>query len=105
MTTEHPSGGPELRSLILGGRWPLIKQRDLEIDRAPIGYLRFDAQCQVVDWNTGAQRMFGFRKSEMIGIGPPFEKFVPRDFWPEAEKLIDRLQRGDMAANSVNDNL
>jgi PAS domain S-box-containing protein len=89
----------------LGAIQAQISQRELEIERAPIGYLRLDPQCRIVAWNGAAERMFGFCRMETLGMGPPFEQLLPKEFWPDAEKLIDRIEHGDMSANSVNENL
>jgi len=44
----------------------------------PLGYLLFDAHFRIVDWNPAAERLFGYRKDEMIGLNPSNASFLPR---------------------------
>jgi PAS domain S-box-containing protein len=44
-------------------------------------------------WNAGAQRLFGYRPSEIIG--QPIYKIVPPDRRQEEEEIVSRLSRGE----------
>jgi two-component system, cell cycle sensor histidine kinase and response regulator CckA len=83
----------------------VLQRLQLQIRRMPLAYMLFDAELRVVEWNPAAERMFGYRKEEIVGMGPPFEKIVPRAFWPQAEAILLRIRAGDMTAHSSNDNL
>jgi PAS domain S-box-containing protein len=47
----------------------------------------------VTSWNRGAQRMFGFEASEMIGHS--IRKLIPRDLHGEEDDVLARLRRGE----------
>jgi PAS domain S-box-containing protein len=83
----------------------LLARLQLQFGRMPLAYVQFDADLRVTDWNPAAERIFGFPKDEVLGMGPPYEKIVPITFWPEVEPLLARIKAGDMAAHSVNQNL
>lgn len=83
----------------------LLQQLQLQIARMPLAYMSLDAQFRVIDWNAAAERIFGYSKEEVLGMGPPFEKIVPESFRLQAESILSRVQAGDMTAHSTNDNL
>jgi two-component system cell cycle sensor histidine kinase/response regulator CckA len=83
----------------------LLTRLQLQMDRMPLGCLLTDASFRIVDWNTAAERIFGYTKAEMIGIGPPFEKIVDPGDWPQEQDILRRIRSGDMAAHSVNSNV
>ena len=83
----------------------LLSRLQLHIERMPLAYVLLDAAMHIIDWNSTAERIFGYAKEEMLGTGPPYEKFVPRSFWEKAEEIRSRIRSGDMQAHSVNENL
>ncbi|MBP3954813.1 PAS domain S-box protein [Gemmata sp. G18] len=83
----------------------LLARLQVQFERMPLAYVQFGADLRVTDWNPAAERIFGFRKDEVLGMGPPYERIVPASFRAEAEPLLARIRAGDMAAHSVNLNL
>lgn len=83
----------------------LLAQLRLQIDRMPLGCMLTDADFRIIDWNPAAERIFGYSRQEVLGMGPPFEKILPGGFWPEAEEVLERIRSGDMAANTTSFNL
>ncbi len=83
----------------------LLQQLQLQIERMPLAYMLLDADFRVVDWNPAAERIFGYRKKEVLGMGPPFAKIVPQAFWPQAEAILSRTQDGSLSAHSTNENI
>jgi two-component system, cell cycle sensor histidine kinase and response regulator CckA len=83
----------------------LLARLQLQIERMPLAYLLLDADFRVTDWNAAAERTFGYRRDEVLGMGPPFEKILSPGVWPRCQGIVRRLRAGDMAANAVNDNL
>ncbi len=79
--------------------------RQLQIERTPLAYLLFDSSLRLVDWNPAAERVFGYSKAEVLGMGPPFEKLIPKSQWEHVNKVLTRVCTGDMSAHSVNENL
>ena len=82
----------------------LLQRLQLQIERMPLGYVLFDSDFRVSDWNPAAERIFGYSKAEILGDGPPYARFVPADFWLEGEEIRRRIRTGDMAAYSINEN-
>ncbi len=83
----------------------LLSRLQLHIERMPLAYVLFDADLRIVDWNPTAERILGYSKEEMLGIGPPFEIFVPSSFWATGEEILTRIRAGEMTAHSTNENL
>ena len=83
----------------------LLHRLALQINRMPLAYVLFDSDLRVVDWNPAAERIFGYRKEEVLGMEPPFEKITPQAFWAQVDEILRRIRSGDMSAHSVNDNL
>ena len=77
----------------------------LQIDRTPLAYLLFDGDFRLVDWNTAAERMFGYTREEVLGMMPPFRQILPPSAWPAGEAVLARLRAGDMTAHAINENL
>lgn len=82
-----------------------LSRLQLHIDRLPLAYVLFDANLRIVDWNPTAERIFGYTKEEILGEGPPYEKFVPKSFLEKGNEIFDRVRAGDMEAHSTNQNL
>lgn len=83
----------------------LLARLRLQFERMPLGGLLTDADFRIIDWNSAAERIFGYSKEEVLGMGPPFEKIVPQTWWPQESGILQRIKSGDMMANSVNENL
>ena len=77
----------------------------LQIDRMPLAYLLMDSEFRITEWNSAAERMFGYTREQMLGTGPPFEKIMPASAWPQGREILKRIRAGDMTAHSINENL
>jgi PAS domain S-box-containing protein len=47
----------------------------------------------ITSWNKGAERLFGYTASEIIGL--PISTLIPRDRQEEEEEILERLRRGE----------
>ena len=83
----------------------LLARLQLHIRRMPLAYVLKDADFRIIEWNPTAERIFGYPREEMLGTGPPHERYIPRSFWETGAELLARLRAGDMDAHSVNENL
>jgi two-component system, LuxR family, sensor kinase FixL len=52
-----------------------------------------DLQERIIAWNPAAERMFGYKASEIIG--EPITRIIPSDRLEEEASIIERLQRGE----------
>jgi PAS domain S-box-containing protein len=92
---DGPAASPAERERVL---------RQLQIERTPLAYLLFDSQLRLVDWNPAAERVFGYSREDVLGMGPPFAKIVPKSQWKHLNEILTRVRSGDMSANSVIEN-
>lgn len=83
----------------------LLSRLRLQFERMPLGGMLTDAEFRVIDWNSAAERIFGYSKDEILGMGPPFEKIVSPGWWPEESGILQRIKSGDMTANTVIENV
>jgi two-component system cell cycle sensor histidine kinase/response regulator CckA len=83
----------------------LLTRLQLHIRRMPLAYVLKDADFRIIEWNPSAERMFGYSREEMLGTGPPHERFIPQSFWQKGAELLGRIRAGDMDAHSTNENL
>ncbi|HEY9848221.1 MAG TPA: EAL domain-containing protein [Leptolyngbyaceae cyanobacterium] len=81
----------------------LEKLRQLQIQRMPIGCILTDPKFCFLDWNPAAETIFGFTKQEMLG--KHLSVLVPESGKFQMNNILKRLSQGDMAANSINENL
>jgi two-component system, cell cycle sensor histidine kinase and response regulator CckA len=81
----------------------LLNRLQLYIERMPLAYVLFDRDLRIFDWNTTAERIFGYTKADALGMTP--YDLIPSSFQAETENLLRRIREGDMIAHSVNENL
>ncbi|MFD1511928.1 PAS domain S-box protein [Halomarina rubra] len=104
---EKPPSGPELTLVNLVADWVgnelLRKQRQRElktmtnrisslIDATPLAIIAVDRQRVVTEWNTGAEEMFGYLASEVIGERYPL---VPDEKLDRSERILERSLDGE----------
>lgn len=85
-------------------RLHLLTRLQLQFDRLPLGCLLTNAEFAITDWNAAAQEIFGFSRTEVLGLCPPYSVFTPPQAWP-SEELLRRIRAGDMGVHSVHENL
>jgi PAS domain S-box-containing protein len=79
----------------------LLWQLRLQIERMPLAYILFDRDCRICDWNPAAERIFGYPKEEVLGMGEPYEKLIAPEVLPTLAPLRERLKAGDMSVQWV----
>ena len=61
------------------------------IERAPAAILEVDLDLQVKLWNPAAERIFGWKADEILGVPVPI---IPADHEDEFHGMIDRIREG-----------
>lgn len=77
--------------------------QELLIKRMPIGFILWDTKFRVKQWNLAAQKIFGFSQKEALGKHP-YDFIVPKSAQKQVTDVWKRLLKGDLSANSVNEN-
>ena len=62
------------------------------IEASPISIIARDRDLRIVTWNTAAERMFGWKEQDVLGLVMPS---VPPDREEEAMAMRQQLQRGE----------
>lgn len=91
----HTTGLTDHSGHILDGK----RQLALSVDRMPLGYIVWDADFRVLEWNPAAEKIFGWSRAEAMG------KHAGKLMLPGAESPPEcmgrALQRGDKTTLSV----
>jgi two-component system cell cycle sensor histidine kinase/response regulator CckA len=80
-----------------------LQQLRLHIDRMPLGYVLWDRDFRVTEWNPSAERIFGYSREEALGRAA--WDIVPDEARPAVEKVWVELLAGNMSSHSINDNV
>lgn len=73
------------------------------INRMPLGYIAWDTDFTVTEWNPAAEQIFGYSATEAIGKHA-FDLIIPPEARPVIEQFWLRLMTGEEARFSSNDN-
>jgi PAS domain S-box-containing protein len=73
-------------------------------DQSPIAYVIWDRDLIVREWNSAAERIFGWSREEMIGVNI-FTALVPDSAVIPVDLIIKQLINQQFANESINDNL
>jgi two-component system, cell cycle sensor histidine kinase and response regulator CckA len=74
------------------------------IDRMPIGCILNDADFCFTYWNPAAEKIFGYKKEEVIGKHPN-NIIIPASSREYVSGIFERLAAGDMFAHGVSENI
>jgi PAS domain S-box-containing protein len=69
----------------------------------PLAYIVWDTDFKVMEWNSAAERVFGWEANEAIGKHS-YELIVPADAQPHVDKVWSKLLEGDESSYSLNAN-
>jgi PAS domain S-box-containing protein len=101
--TEHRKA-EEARLRLQRERDELLERLRLQFQRMPIACFVTDPQSRIVEWNPAAEATFGWRWEEVQGEEAPALLTTP-EVRARTAGIIRRLEQGDMAAHSVNENV
>lgn len=93
----------EARRRLRRERDEVLGRLQLQFKRMPVACIVADPSWRVIDWNPAAQKLFGYRRDEIVGVHchvlvPPHVKLQFLD-------VERRLVAGDMTAHAINENL
>lgn len=79
------------------------QQLQESINQMPVGYILWDSDFRVIEWNESAESIFGYSKEEMLGRFP-IDYIVSEDMRPLVRETTRKLQNGEMATYSEDGN-
>lgn len=82
----------------------LLGRLQLQYERIPVACITSDAQFRIIDWNLAAERVFGYRRKEVLGQDG-FQLLITPAGRAEVARIIRRLVNGDVSAHTINDSI
>ncbi|MGR3173181.1 MAG: PAS domain S-box protein, partial [Candidatus Scalindua sp.] len=79
------------------------EQLQISIEQMQTGYIIWDNEFRVLEWNHAAERIFGYSKSEILGKFAA-NLIVPGEARQQIEEVIENLQEGNVSSYSQKDN-
>jgi PAS domain S-box-containing protein len=92
----------ELRKINLQLSIDKQKQR-LQVEESPLGYIEWNKQFEVIEWNPSAEKIFDYTKSEALGKHASF--IIPEDVLPMIDSIWDDLKNKKGGFRSTNINI
>ncbi|WP_051361373.1 transporter substrate-binding domain-containing protein [Desulfuromonas sp. TF] len=74
------------------------------VQRMPVGYIVWDTDLRVVEWNPAAERIFGWSAAEAQGKHA-YDLIVPADIRPAVDKIWKNLLEGRDVVNEEGGNI
>lgn len=74
------------------------------LNNTPIAAIEWDMDFRVVGWNAAAEKIFGFKKEEMLGKRPE-KTILPEVTRKEINKVWESLMKDSGGTKSVNENV
>ncbi|MBF8258829.1 MAG: multi-sensor hybrid histidine kinase [Actinobacteria bacterium] len=74
------------------------------IEQLPMGYIVWDGEFRVLEWNPAAERIFGWKANEAIGKNA-YELIIAKEARPRFERGWSKLLKGDESSYSLNANI
>ena len=68
---------------------------------APLAFVLWDTQCRVIEWNYQAEKMFGYKRSEVLGENL-FNLIMPEMAKEPVERVINNLRNGKIENHIIN---
>jgi len=76
----------------------------LHFQQTPLAYIEWNDHLEVMDWNPAAERIFGYKRDEVIGRHA-FEVIVPEKFQSEIAGVALDILKQEGGQRSTNENL
>lgn len=82
----------------------LLQRLHLHLERIPLAYLIIDKNFKIKFFNPEAEKMFGYKNSEVKGKDP-YDFLIPESAKSLVEEKRKRWMLGDLNANGINENI
>lgn len=79
------------------------KRLRLQREQSPLGYVEWDLDSKIIDWNLSAERIFGFSREEIIGSG--FEVLLSSVVIPDIVGVFTGLANAIGGTKNINENI
>lgn len=79
------------------------KRLYMQREQSPLGYVEWDLDYKVIDWNPAAERIFGYTRDKILGRS--HEIFIPPEIIPEIRDMFRRVIEGTGGTKNINDNI
>ncbi len=79
------------------------QKQALHLQNTPLAIIEFDIELNITEWNTAAEKIFGYAKNEAVGENI-MRLILPRESSVEAEKLWQRLLNYEAVVGTVIEN-
>jgi PAS domain S-box-containing protein len=101
-----PNQDGSLLAIITDTRAPQTTQEQrmrLHVEQTPLAVIEWDLRFEVVAWNPGAEKIFGYTRSEALGCHAA-ELIVPAEARPHVDRVWEELiqQTGGMRSTNAN---
>ncbi|MCF6334776.1 MAG: PAS domain S-box protein [Spirochaetales bacterium] len=75
----------------------------LQREQSPLGYVEWDLNYRIIDWNASAERIFGYSREEVLGKG--FEFLVSENIFEDIKSVFDSLIYETGGRKNINVNI
>jgi len=94
----------EARRRLQRERDEIVARRQLQFERMPIACIMFDPQLRIIDWNPAAEKLFGYRREDVVGTDGDVLLPAPssRAF---TQEITRRLASGELITHATSENV
>jgi len=75
----------------------------LQREQSPLGYVEWDLDYKIIDWNLSSEKIFGFSREEIIGSG--FDFLISQDIIPDVADVFTGLANATGGTRNINENI
>jgi PAS domain S-box-containing protein len=79
------------------------RRLNLQREQSPLAHIGWSFDNKILEWNTAAEKMFGYSKEEAIGKGT--ELIIPENEKKEVDKLLQNLSKDNNEIKHTNKNI
>ena len=83
----------------------LLRRLQIQVDTMPVGLIVTDEQFRIIEWNSAAEKIFGYDKASVLGKRFQQVGLVRCDGPESIDGIAERLNRSSDAAHGLHGNL